>query len=155
MADIHIYGLEKSNTSTLQSSKYEAMTLRCGSEDFKLHRAIVCPHSRFFAAACDGRFQVRDLSSGVWRGVKRANTATLGGENLHNCPCGGCKYANENCKEKEFLQQKLVTLKGELAQMILKASEIGMYVKKAYTKREPSVTALVRKLKKAYANVGV
>ena len=33
------------------------MTVRCGCDEFKLHRAIVCPRSRFFATACNGQYK--------------------------------------------------------------------------------------------------
>ena len=62
MADIHHRGLTRSISGILQSAKYSDLTVRCGSEEFKIHRAIVCPRSTFFAAACDGQFRVYDLS---------------------------------------------------------------------------------------------
>ncbi len=42
----------------LSTGKYSDLTVCCGLEVFKVHRAIVCPRSKFFAAACDGGFQV-------------------------------------------------------------------------------------------------
>lgn len=63
MADIHNHGLTRSLSGLFQSSKYSDLTVRCGSEEFKLHRAIICPRSTFFAAACDGHFQVNELSN--------------------------------------------------------------------------------------------
>ena len=62
MADIHRIGLTRSNSEIWGSSKYSDLTVRCGSQDFKLHRAIVCPRSTFFAAACDGQFHVHKIS---------------------------------------------------------------------------------------------
>ena len=62
MADIHRRGLIRSHSGILQSAKYSDLTVRCGSEEFKIHRAIVCPRSKFFAAACDGQFRVHDFS---------------------------------------------------------------------------------------------
>lgn len=58
MADTHVRGLTTSRSGILESSKDSDMTVRCGSEEFKLHKAIVCPRSKFFAEACDGQSQV-------------------------------------------------------------------------------------------------
>ena len=61
MADNHNCSLIKSNLAIYKSSMYADMTVRCGPMEFKLHRAIVCPRSKFFAAACDEHFQVCGL----------------------------------------------------------------------------------------------
>ncbi|KAI9781051.1 MAG: hypothetical protein M1839_006326 [Geoglossum umbratile] len=50
-------GLIEATASLFQSDKYSDLTITCGSEIFKVHRAVVCPRSKFFAAACDGRFK--------------------------------------------------------------------------------------------------
>lgn len=44
-------------TSVYDSSKYSDLVIRCGDREFKVHRAVVCPRSTFFAAACDGYFK--------------------------------------------------------------------------------------------------
>jgi hypothetical protein len=44
--------------SILESAKYSDLTLSCSDREFHVHRAIVCPRSPFFAAACDGKFLV-------------------------------------------------------------------------------------------------
>ena len=56
--DIHKSGIVTSLQNLLSSSQYSDMIIRSGSEEFKVHRAIVCPRSKFFAAACNGLFQV-------------------------------------------------------------------------------------------------
>ncbi|KAK3896388.1 speckle-type POZ protein-like B, partial [Staphylotrichum tortipilum] len=38
------------------SEKFSDMTIRCGGREFKAHRAIVCPQSRFFDRALTGGF---------------------------------------------------------------------------------------------------
>ena len=58
MGDTHVRGLTRSRAGLLESSTDSDMTVRCGSEEFKLHKAIVCPRSKFFAEACDGQFEV-------------------------------------------------------------------------------------------------
>jgi len=45
------------SASVYDSSKYSDLTIRCRDRDFKVHRAVVCPRSTFFAAACDGCFK--------------------------------------------------------------------------------------------------
>ena len=62
MADIHHCGLTRSNSGILQTAKYSDLTVRCDFEEFKIHRAIVCPRSKFFAATYNGQFRVYDLS---------------------------------------------------------------------------------------------
>ena len=57
MADIQQGGIHASLTSIFKSEKYSDLIIRCGDRVFKVHRAIVCPRSHFFAAACDGPFQ--------------------------------------------------------------------------------------------------
>lgn len=41
------------------SPKYSDLTITCGSDKYLLHRAIICPRSKFFDKACDGGFKVR------------------------------------------------------------------------------------------------
>ncbi|KAM4065565.1 BTB/POZ domain-containing protein [Hirsutella rhossiliensis] len=36
---------------------YSDFTITCGSAEYRVHKAIVCPRSRFFAAACNDAFQ--------------------------------------------------------------------------------------------------
>ncbi|KAL6717962.1 hypothetical protein ACLMJK_004047 [Lecanora helva] len=40
-----------------ESTEYSDLTIRCGSEDFKVHRAVVCVSCPFFAKACAGQWQ--------------------------------------------------------------------------------------------------
>lgn len=42
------------------SPKYSDLTVFCGGDKYLVHRAIVCPRSKFFDAACDGAFKVSD-----------------------------------------------------------------------------------------------
>ncbi|KAK3896845.1 hypothetical protein C8A05DRAFT_48292 [Staphylotrichum tortipilum] len=43
-------------SALLGSEKFSDMTIRCGGREFKAHRAIVCPQSRFFDRALTGGF---------------------------------------------------------------------------------------------------
>lgn len=45
----------------LESEKYSDLTLICQGVLFKVHCAIVCTQSPFFAAAVDGKFKVRTI----------------------------------------------------------------------------------------------
>ncbi|AEO55662.1 hypothetical protein MYCTH_2299733 [Thermothelomyces thermophilus ATCC 42464] len=54
----------KSNNELLQSldklfkeGTYSDLTITCGNDEYKVHKAIICPRSSFFAKACDGLFQ--------------------------------------------------------------------------------------------------
>jgi hypothetical protein len=51
-----IYG---SLGTLLFNDKYSDLCISCGGREFKVHRAIVCTQSDFFANACDGPFLVR------------------------------------------------------------------------------------------------
>ena len=64
MADIHKDGAVAGNISLLTSQLYSDITIRCSSVEYKLHRAIICPRSSFFTAACSGEFIV-SISRGV------------------------------------------------------------------------------------------
>jgi hypothetical protein len=58
MADIYGNGLRASLSGIYKSGKYSDMAIVCGTREFMVHQAVVCPRSKFFAAACDGSFQV-------------------------------------------------------------------------------------------------
>lgn len=58
MEDIHKSSLVTGMEELFLSGKYSDTTIRCGSEEWKVHRSIICQRSRFFAAACDGDFKV-------------------------------------------------------------------------------------------------
>ena len=42
----------------LESTEYSDLTLTCEGRSIPAHRAIICPHSGFFDAACSGKFLV-------------------------------------------------------------------------------------------------
>lgn len=58
MDDIHKSGIVTGLQNLWSSAQYSDMIVRSGSEEFKVHRAIICPRSKFFATACNGAFQV-------------------------------------------------------------------------------------------------
>ena len=64
MADTQKDRVIAGNMSLLNSQTYSDITIRCGSAEYKLHRAIICPRSTFFTAACSGEFMV-SISRGV------------------------------------------------------------------------------------------
>ncbi|KAL8813752.1 MAG: hypothetical protein Q9200_000005 [Gallowayella weberi] len=49
--------LNERMASLLSSGKYSDLTIICRDQKFRVHRAVLCFASRFFAAACDGNFQ--------------------------------------------------------------------------------------------------
>ena len=67
MDDIHKSGIVKGLQNLMTSSEYSDLIIRSGCEEFKVHRAIICPRSTFFAAACNGPFRVchNNIGSGT------------------------------------------------------------------------------------------
>lgn len=61
MADIHKFGLVASPNGVFGLSECSDLTIKCGSDEYKLHHAIACERSAFFAAACDGNIKVREI----------------------------------------------------------------------------------------------
>ncbi|RLL97477.1 hypothetical protein CFD26_106509 [Aspergillus turcosus] len=46
--------------SNFLNPKYSDMTIKCDDEVFPAHRNIICPQSKYFEVACDGRFKKGD-----------------------------------------------------------------------------------------------
>lgn len=44
--------------NVFNSSDYSDLTICCKEREWKVHRAIICPQSKFFAVACNGDFKV-------------------------------------------------------------------------------------------------
>lgn len=63
MTTIHHNELVNSLSNLFGSSKYSDLTIRCGSDLYKVHRAVICQRSDFFAVACDSGFKVHDGQS--------------------------------------------------------------------------------------------
>ncbi|KAF4459178.1 speckle-type poz [Fusarium albosuccineum] len=40
-----------------KTGSYSDLTIVCGTDRHKVHKAIICPRSKFFASACDSKFQ--------------------------------------------------------------------------------------------------
>jgi len=45
----------------LSSGKYSDLTVQCENNAWKVHKMVMCTHSKFFAKACDGEFMVREM----------------------------------------------------------------------------------------------
>ena len=56
--DLYATSIFASPSKLLLSDKFSDMTIRCGSHEFKAHRAIVCTQSSFFDKALTGGFAV-------------------------------------------------------------------------------------------------
>jgi hypothetical protein len=50
----------------LESTKYTDLTLMCAGRSIPAHRAIICPQSGFFDAACSGKFLVSGNGKKTW-----------------------------------------------------------------------------------------
>ena len=57
MATFHFDGMLHAMKTILESTAYSDLTVSCGGQEFRVHRAVICPRSPFFAAACSGEFQ--------------------------------------------------------------------------------------------------
>ena len=55
--DAHKNSIIARNNILWESAEYSDLTIRCGSREFKVHRAIVCPGSHYFSTACNGQFK--------------------------------------------------------------------------------------------------
>ena len=55
--EVHLPSLT-SNVEILKSGQYSDMTLRCGSDEFHLHRALMCPRSAVIRKWIDSSFLV-------------------------------------------------------------------------------------------------
>ncbi|KAL8656188.1 MAG: hypothetical protein Q9210_000415 [Variospora velana] len=49
--------------SLLESGQYSDLTIKVGEQQFHVHRMMVCPQSKFFEAACNGKF--REAQDGI------------------------------------------------------------------------------------------
>ncbi|KAF4226513.1 hypothetical protein CNMCM8980_004733 [Aspergillus fumigatiaffinis] len=47
--------------SNFLSPRYSDLTILCDNEMFPAHRNIICPQSKYFEVACDGRFKEGDV----------------------------------------------------------------------------------------------
>ncbi|KAF4342499.1 btb poz domain protein [Fusarium beomiforme] len=47
----------------LQTGDYSDLVIICGGVRYKVHKAIVCPQSRFFKAACDSGFMIQEAQT--------------------------------------------------------------------------------------------
>ncbi|KAI9767184.1 MAG: hypothetical protein M1839_004603 [Geoglossum umbratile] len=57
-AALRVNAMLANKWSVLQSGKFSDVTISNGEREFKVHKAVICPQSSFFMAACDGDFQV-------------------------------------------------------------------------------------------------
>lgn len=52
--------------SLFENGKYSDLTVICGETTYRVHRAVLCSRSQFFAKACDGPFPVSRRSMPSW-----------------------------------------------------------------------------------------
>ena len=53
------HALQDGIKKLLISEKYSDLTVSCGVRSWKVHKAVVCTQSEFFASACDRGFKVQ------------------------------------------------------------------------------------------------
>ncbi|KAH7200937.1 hypothetical protein BKA60DRAFT_500127 [Fusarium oxysporum] len=47
----------KALVDLLKTGDYSDLVISCGKDQYRVHKAIICPRSHFFKAACDGKFK--------------------------------------------------------------------------------------------------
>ncbi|TXB97052.1 hypothetical protein FocTR4_00011704 [Fusarium oxysporum f. sp. cubense] len=47
----------KALVDLLKTGDYSDLVISCGKDQYSVHKAIICPRSHFFKAACDGKFK--------------------------------------------------------------------------------------------------
>ncbi|KAL9560968.1 hypothetical protein ACKAV7_014997 [Fusarium commune] len=47
----------KALVDLLKTGDYSDLVISCGKDQYRVHKAIICPRSHFFKAACDGEFK--------------------------------------------------------------------------------------------------
>ena len=65
MAEDQPNGLMAGLQNLFNSSDYSDLTIRCEEREWKVHRAIICPQSKFFAVACNGDFKVNSAPESI------------------------------------------------------------------------------------------
>ncbi|KAF5685941.1 amino acid transport gap1 [Fusarium circinatum] len=53
----------KALVNLLKTGAYSDLTISCGKDQYRVHKAIICPRSHFFEAACDGEFKEAQTST--------------------------------------------------------------------------------------------
>jgi len=66
----------------LSSGKYSDLTVHCEDNAWKVHKMVMCTHSKFFVKACDGKFM--EAKSGE---IILAGDEPLVVEAMHQAPC--------------------------------------------------------------------
>ncbi|KAF5709422.1 hypothetical protein FMUND_10115 [Fusarium mundagurra] len=51
----------KALVNLLKTGDYSDLTITCGEDQYHVHKALICPRSKFFKAACDGKFKVCEI----------------------------------------------------------------------------------------------
>lgn len=54
--------------SIFKSGEYHDLTIRSGDRSWKVHRAIICPQSKYFTKACSGGFKEAETREIVLEG---------------------------------------------------------------------------------------
>ncbi|KAF5253945.1 hypothetical protein FANTH_1270 [Fusarium anthophilum] len=53
----------KALVNLLRTGDYSDLTITCSKDQCRVHKAIICPRSKFFKAACDGNFKEAQTST--------------------------------------------------------------------------------------------
>ncbi|KAF4497647.1 hypothetical protein FAGAP_6179 [Fusarium agapanthi] len=53
----------RAKRSLLETGAYSDLTISCGKDQYRVHKAIICPRSHFFEAACNGEFKEAQTST--------------------------------------------------------------------------------------------
>ena len=89
MPSVHSDHMVARHCRMLTTGEYSDLTVICCGEEFRVHRMILCPASKFFKAASEKKFRVRKTPAAVPRRRLLIGNNQSGRGDWDNLPRGG------------------------------------------------------------------